>query len=136
MNRLLLAIVFSVFYCFLLAAAYTSASARHPEPEPIQWWATPWPQNPRLIEVKVLVRDGYCVEPSLPFYVDYLDRQGQRLGTLRGEFEIRQRRMCAGTYILYYEVESPAAKTGEGHMQWTLTDGPRPFGSRKVEGGG
>jgi hypothetical protein len=125
MSRLLLAIFFSVFYCFLLVGVYSGVNARPGEAEPIQWWATPWPQNRKLIEVKVVGKDGYCVEPALPFNVDYFDRSGKRRDVLRGEFSVKESRMCAGTYTLYYKVDYPAASTSGGQMYWTLIDQPR-----------
>jgi hypothetical protein len=133
MSRLLLAFVFCIFYVSLLGGTYSAANPRWTEPEPMQWWAKPWPQNAKYIEVKVQVKDGYCLEPVLPFHVEYLDRNGQRLGTLRGEFVIRQRQMCAGVYTLYYEIDTPAASTGVGRMRWSLAGGPRPYGSRGVQ---
>jgi hypothetical protein len=125
MNRLSLALVFSLFYSLLLGVTYSVADTGREKQESVRLWAAPWPRDARFIEVTVMVRDGFCVEPVLPFMVDYFDRSGNKLGTLRGQFFIREGRMCGGSYTRYYKVERPASSTGDVITQWTPTDGAR-----------
>lgn len=101
---------------------------------PIEWWATVWPQNQEYVEIKVVVKDGFCVKPLLPFSVTYFNDRGAQLGILKGEFVNKERQMCTGTYISYYKLDYIAKSTGNGSMHWTLT-GPRPFSGRVVKTG-
>jgi len=99
---------------------------------PIVWWATVWPQNQKYVEIKVVVKEGFCLKPVLPFSVAYFNDRGVELGTLKGEFVNKQKEICAGTYVAYYELDYFAKSTGRGAMSWTLT-GPRPFSGRAFQ---
>lgn len=45
MNRLRLALVFSVLYVLLLAGVYSAAEQEKAKPEPFKWTATPLPMT-------------------------------------------------------------------------------------------
>jgi hypothetical protein len=101
---------------------------------PIEWWATVYPKNQEYIEIKVVVKEGFCVKPQLPFSVAYFNDGGVQLGTLKGEVVNKQKQMCQGTYISYFKLAYSAKSTGKGLMHWTLT-GPRPFSGRVIQTG-
>jgi hypothetical protein len=120
----MLAIVWlTVFHCSS-SSLVTSSKTRI---EPIEWWANIWPDNPRYIEVKVQVKDPFCVKPVLPFSVRYFNENGTAVGTLTNNFVVDQSEVCSGTYVRYFEITTTTAKTtGHGTMSWSLV-GPRPF---------